>query len=130
MTRFVVTDHDAAARAAAQLPDVARRLGARLTVGAQSLTGLEVTATPDEVLAAVARARRAQVRADDSLAELLLLLSDAGASARTIASATGMHHSAVRSRIQRAQAARDEEQQLAERAAWEAAQRAVEAGTA
>lgn len=120
MTRFTVTDHAAAARAAAQLPDAARQLGARLIVGAQSLTGLEVTATPAEVLAAVARARRAQVRADDSLGQLFLLLTDAGASARSIAAATGMHHTAVRARIQRAQAARDEEAALAEVAAAEA----------
>jgi len=120
MTTFRVTDHEAAARAAAQLPDAARQLGARLVVGAQALRGLEVTATPGEVLAAVARARRAQVRADDTLAELLLLLADAGASARTIASATGMHHTAVRARIERARTARDEAAALAEVAAAEA----------
>ncbi len=100
MTRFTVTDHAAAARAAAQLPDVARQVGARIIVGAQGLRGLEVTATPAEVLAAVARARRAQVRADETLGQLFLLLADAGASARSIATATGMHHTAVRARIQ------------------------------
>ncbi|MEC4615506.1 hypothetical protein [Tsukamurella tyrosinosolvens] len=113
MTRFTVTDHAAAARAAAQLPDAARQLGARLIVGAQGLRGLEVTATPAEVLAAVARARRAQVRADDSLGQLFLLLADAGASARSIAAATGMHHTAVRARVEKARAARDDEKALA-----------------
>ncbi len=107
MTRFVVTDHDAAARAAAQLPDVARSVGARLQLAAQALTALEATATPDEVLAAIARARRVQARADDALAQCLLLLSDAGASARSIAAQTGMHHSAVKSRIEAARTVRE-----------------------
>ncbi|MBS4102867.1 hypothetical protein [Tsukamurella paurometabola] len=107
MTTFRVTNHEAAARAAAQLPDAARGIGARLQLAAQALTALEATATPDEVLAAIARARRVQARADEALAEVLLLLSDAGASARSIASATGIHHSAVRSRVEAARVARE-----------------------
>ncbi|BDD80704.1 hypothetical protein TPB0596_04670 [Tsukamurella pulmonis] len=107
MTTFRVTDHDVAARAAAQLPDAARAIGARLQLAAQALTTLEATATPTEVLAAVARARRVQARADDALAELFLLLTDAGASARSIAGATAMHHTAVKSRIEAARVARE-----------------------
>lgn len=107
MTRFVVTDHDAAAAAAQALPDVARSVGARLQLAAQALTALELTATPDAVLAAVSKARRVQARADDALGELLLLLVDAGASVRSIASATGMHHTAVRNRVEAARTVRE-----------------------
>ncbi|KXP12496.1 hypothetical protein AXK57_19650 [Tsukamurella pulmonis] len=107
MTRFVTKDPAAAARAASQLPAAARAVGARLQLAAQALTTLEATATPTEVLAAVARARRVQARADEALGELLLLLVDAGASARSIAAQTGMHHSAVRNRVEAARVARE-----------------------
>lgn len=107
MTTFRVTDHAAAAVAASQLPAAARAVGARLQLAAQALTSLEATASPAEVLAAVSKARRVQARADDALAQCLLLLSDAGASARSIAAQTGMHHSAVKSRIEAARVARE-----------------------
>lgn len=96
MTRFIVTDHTAAAHAVAALPSAARRLAAVTAEIAEPLAALDVAAEPVEVLAAFARWQRAQSRAVERVrAEIVLLLHQAGASPRGIADAVGMHRGAV-----------------------------------
>lgn len=95
MTRFIVTDHTAAAHAVAALPTAARRLATVTAEVAEPLAALDVAAEPVEVLAAFARWQRAQSRVERARAEVLRLLNLAGASPRGIADAVGMHRGAV-----------------------------------
>lgn len=107
--RFIVTDHAAASEAAAKLPAAGRRLALRTEMAVAPLKELEDGDPPVVVLEALARVDAAQERVTRAKAELLLMLSDTGASERTIANAAGMHHSVVRKLLDRATVERDGE---------------------
>lgn len=94
-TRFIVTDHSAAAHAVAALPTAGRRLATVTAEIAEPLAGLSAAAEPAEVLAAFARWQRAQPRVERARAEIVMFLYRAGASPRGIADAVGSSRAAV-----------------------------------
>lgn len=108
MTKFLITDHEAAARAAAGLPAAARAYGARIAAAAAPLEKLSDDSTPAEVLDALALNRRLLTPATRADAEIMCLLRDAGASPRGISDRLGMHHTTVVKLIEAAEAERGE----------------------
>ncbi|WP_134073970.1 hypothetical protein [Mycobacteroides salmoniphilum] len=107
MTRFVITDHLAATRAAEALPAAARELAGRVSAAVSGLSQLEFTGRPTEALAALQRWRRAKDRIDQAEAAIMLLLIEHGASVRGLSNALHMHKSTVESRITQARADRE-----------------------
>ncbi|WP_457073132.1 hypothetical protein [Mycobacteroides abscessus] len=107
MTRFVIMDHLAAARAADALPAAARELAGRVNAALSGLSQLEYTGRPTEALDALQRWRQAKPRIDHAEAAIMLLLIENGASIRGIADALRMHKSTVESRIALARAERE-----------------------
>lgn len=106
-TRFSVTDHTAAERAAAGLHQATREATGRADAALQMLTRIEPTDTPAEVLTALAQWRRRLRSVERGEAHLLLLLHECGASVRGLADALKMHRSTVSARIEAARAERD-----------------------
>ncbi|SKR41494.1 Uncharacterised protein [Mycobacteroides abscessus subsp. abscessus] len=106
MTKFTITDHEAAAQAASGLPAAARAYGSRIAAAAAPLQGLNDCHAPAEVLDALAQSRRLLTRAARADAQIMLLLRDAGASPRGIADRLGMHHTTVVKLIEAAEAER------------------------
>lgn len=105
--RFVITDPAAYAKATAALPAAARLYATRAEAAVRKLRAVEDGDPVTVVLDALAAAEGAQTRMNAAKAEIVLLLAEAGASHRTIASATRMHYSTVKKLVIEAQAARD-----------------------
>lgn len=98
-TRFTVTDHVAAANAAAELPTAARHLAAVVTETVAALAALPAAADPQQVLDAYAAHRRGQAAIRPAENQVLLLLHLAGASATGLSNALGVNRLTVERRI-------------------------------
>ncbi|SRX96087.1 hypothetical protein MSP7336_04362 [Mycobacterium shimoidei] len=106
MTRFVVTDTAAAARAAAQLPLAASMLQGSIQAASQALRDIEPEApSPTAAAEALARWRRRQAQIARHENELMLVLHECGASERALATLMHIGRPAVTARLA---AARDE----------------------
>lgn len=106
-TRFSVSDHLAAQRAIAALPQAARTVAGRTKAAVALLDNLESTCTPGEALAALARSRRARAGIEHAEGAMLLLLVESGASHRSLASAMGVGRSTVDRLVARSLAERE-----------------------
>lgn len=111
MTRFVVTDTAAAARAAAQLPHAASMLQGSIQAAAQALRDLEPEApNPAQAAEALERWRRRRSQIERRENELLLVLFECGASERALATLMHLGRATVTARLA---AARDEREAAA-----------------
>ncbi|CPR93125.1 hypothetical protein PP568_07085 [Mycobacteroides abscessus] len=106
-TRFTVTDHATASRAAVELPTYARTLAAITTEAAEALAALPAAADPQRCLdgLVVFRAGQAKVRRAENA--VLLRLHEAGASPTGLATALGINRLTVDRRLAAARAERD-----------------------
>lgn len=102
-TRFTITDHGAANRAAAALPNALNTLASTINVAGQQLRphpGDPVA--PHKALAALVKWQRGERRRDARIATVLLLLAECGASERGLADALGLSRGTVATRIAQA----------------------------
>ncbi|SHT29420.1 helix-turn-helix domain-containing protein [Mycobacteroides abscessus] len=103
-TQFTTSDHLAAQRATAALPQAARAVAGRTKAAVALLDNLEAACTPGEALAALARSRRARAGIEHAEGAMLLLLVRSGASHRSLAAALGIGRSTVDRLIAQARA--------------------------
>jgi len=108
VTRFVVTDTAAAARATAQLDQAGRMLATSIRAASQDLDQLH--GDPGRAAELLARWRRRQVQVERYENELLLVLAECGASERSLAGLMHIGRPAVTARLARA---RDERESAA-----------------
>lgn len=107
-TRFTVTDHTAAARAASKLPGALTMAATTIAVTSQQLRPYpDDPVPPDVALAALVRWQRGAARRDARISAVMLLLHEAGASERGLADALGMSRGTVAARLAQARAERE-----------------------
>lgn len=106
-TRFIVTDHQTASRAAAELPTAARHLAAITTESAEALAALPAAADPQLCLDGLVAFRAGQARIRRAEDAVLLRLHEAGASPTGLATALGINRLTVERRLAAARAERD-----------------------
>lgn len=107
-TRFTVTDHAAAARAASKLPGALSTLATTIAVTSQDLRPYADDPVPPNVaMAALVKWQRGQARRESRISAVMLLLHEAGASERGLGDALGMSRGTVASRLAQARAERE-----------------------
>jgi hypothetical protein len=107
VTRFIVADMNAAGRAAADLHPAAQELAARIIDATGPLAELSDPATPTAALDALVQWRHAAARIRRAEDEIMLLLSEAGASPRGLGNALSINRETVARRIAAAEAERE-----------------------
>ncbi|KXP08743.1 hypothetical protein [Tsukamurella pseudospumae] len=113
-TRFTVTNHAAAARAASKLPNALTMAATTIAVTSQQLRPHPDDPVPPNVaLAALVKWQRGQARRESKISAVMLLLHEAGASERGLADALGMSRGTVAARLAEARAERDVEAEAA-----------------
>lgn len=107
MTRFIVTDHTAAAAAVQQLPAAVHELATVIDAAAQALRDLAADATPQHSLDALVSWQQKQRGVERAKAEVVRLLSDAGASPRGLGTALNVNRSTIERLVAMAKAERE-----------------------